>query len=231
MNIREDNHVHSSFSDDATGSVDEVIAAARERGLRTICLTDHVRADTPWVGEYVDTVRRAATRADLEVLCGVEVKLLDHSGRLDLPPELPALDRVLIADHQFPGPDGPTAPGAVKARLDVGMMTDDEVIDALLAATANAVRRTPDAQLAHPFSVLPKLGLDESMIGADRLGSLAATLGEHGAVVEVNEKWGCPGPEAIAAFRAAGVPLVAGTDSHRPQDVGRYDRVPALLAT
>jgi putative hydrolase len=230
MKILEDYHIHSTYSDDATGTVDEILATARERGLRTICVSDHVRADTVWMGEYVDLVRRAGDRADLEVLCGIEVKLMDHSGRLDLPRDRPVVDRILIADHQFPGPHGPEAPGAVKARIDVGMMTEEEVVDALLEATTGAVRQTPDAQLAHLFSVLPKLGLDESVVGPDRLDALATTLREHGTVVEVNEKWGCPGPAAIAAFRVAGVPLVASTDSHRAQDVGRYERVAELLA-
>jgi putative hydrolase len=224
-----DHHIHSTFSDDATSTVAENLAAARQRGLRMVCLTDHVRADTGWLGEYVDEVRRAADQVDLEVLCGVEAKLLDQSGRLDLPAERPVLDRVLIADHQYPGPHGPDAPGKIKARVDVGMMTPEEVVDGLVDATVAAVAQTPDAQLAHLFGLLPKLGLEESDVDDDQLARLARACQENGAVVEVNERWGCPGPAAIAAFRAAGVTLVPSTDSHRAQDVGRYEQVPALL--
>jgi putative hydrolase len=230
MKIAADHHVHSTFSDDATSTVAQNLAAAQERGLRTVCLSDHVRTDSDWLVEYVAEVRRAAGEVDLEVLCGVEVKLLDQSGRLDLPANRPGLDRVLIADHQYPGPNGPEAPGAVKARIDVGMMTPDEVVDGLVGATVAALSRTPDAQLAHLFSLLPKLGLDESDVDDDQLARLAQACRDNGAVVEVNEKWACPGPGAIAAFRAAGVELVPSTDSHQAQDVGRYERVPGLLA-
>lgn len=224
-----DHHIHSTFSDDATSTVAENLAAARQRGLRTVCVSDHVRSDTGWLGEYVNEVRRAADQTDLEVLCGAEVMLLDQSGRLDLPAERPRLDRVLIADHQYPGPHGPDVPGAVKARIDVGMMTPEEVVDGLVGATVAAVGQTPDAQLAHLFSLLPKVGLDESDVDDDQLVRLARACQENGAVVEVNEKWGCPGPAAIAAFRAAGVTLVPSTDSHRAEDVGHYERVPGLL--
>jgi putative hydrolase len=229
-----DYHVHSTFSDDATATVAENLAAARARGLRTICLSDHVRDDTGWLDQYVAEVRRAGDGADIEVLCGVEVKMLDQSGRLDLPPSVPDLDRVLIADHQYPGPHGPEAPGAVKARIDVGMMTPEETVDGLVDATVNAIGRTAEAghrpQLAHLFSLLPKLGLDESDVDSDQLDRLARACRDGGAAVEVNEKWGCPGPAAIAAFRAAGVELVPSSDSHQAEDVGRYERVPALLA-
>jgi putative hydrolase len=48
--------------------------------------------------------------------------------------------------------------------------------------------------------------------------------------VEVNEKWACPSPRTIRALAAAGVPLVAGTDSHDCATVGRYARVREILA-
>ena len=52
---------------------------------------------------------------------------------------------------------------------------------------------------------------------------------EAGALVEVNEKWGCPGPRTLQAMQAAGVTLVASTDAHVCGDVGRYRAVPDLL--
>src|SRR5258705_2593693 len=210
----DDYHVHSTFSDDATSTVAENLAAARKLGLRTVCLSDHVRSDTGWLGEYVDEVRRAADRADLEVLCGVEVKLLDQSGRLDLPPERPGLDRVLIADHQYPGPHGPEVPGKVKARIDVGMMTPEEVVDGLVGATVAAVGQTPDAHLAHLFSLLPKLGLEESDVDDDKLARLARACHENGKAVGVNEKCGGPGPVANAPFQGAGGAGVPRADGH-----------------
>jgi putative hydrolase len=228
----EDHHVHSTFSADATSSVAENIAAARARGLRVLCLTDHVRSGTTWVPEFVAAVRTAASGPDgggLVVRCGVEAKLLDGTGRLDLPGRLPPLDRILVADHQYPGVEGPLPPAEVRRRLAAGQLTADQVVDALVLATVGALRRTPRPQLAHLFSLLPKVGLDEGEVGADQLRLLATTARRTGAVVEVNEKWRCPGPAAVAAFRAAGVPVVPSTDSHRAADVGVYHRVPVLL--
>jgi putative hydrolase len=121
----------------------------------------------------------------------------------------------------------------VKAPIDVGLMTPEETVDGLIDATVHAIGRTAEAghrpQLAHLFSLLPQLGLDESDVDSAQLDRLARACRDGGAAVEVNEKWGCPGPAAIAAFRAAGVELVPSTDSHQAEDVGRYQRVPGLL--
>ena len=54
----EDFHVHSTFSDDAVSTLAENVRAARERGLRTLCLVDHVRRDTAWVPEFTAAVAR-----------------------------------------------------------------------------------------------------------------------------------------------------------------------------
>ena len=40
--LDEDFHVHSTFSD-GESSLAQNVRAARERGLRTLCLVDHVR--------------------------------------------------------------------------------------------------------------------------------------------------------------------------------------------
>lgn len=226
-----DHHVHSTYSTDARGTVAENIAVAVARGVRDLVLADHVRADTTWVTEYRGTVGRCAdeARADLRVHCGVETKLLDRTGRLDLPDRLGPVDRVLIADHQYPGPTGPWTPTEVRYRLDRGDLTAADVVGELVGATAAAMYTVDNPQLAHLFSLLPKVGLTEAAVGADHLDTLAAAARATGAVVEVNEKWQCPGPAAVATFVAAGVPVVASTDSHRAEDIALYDWVADVL--
>jgi putative hydrolase len=228
--LAEDHHVHSTYSDDATSPLADNVAAARIRGLHTMCLSEHVRADTTWLAEYARAARSAADRAELVVLCAVEAKMLDSSGRLDLPDELPALDRVLIADHQYPGRDGPVSPGEIRRRLAGGELAAGHVVETIVLATARAMRRVHSGQLAHLFSVLPKLGLTEDDVGTDELRLLAETARETGTVLEVNEKWRCPGPAALAEFMAAGVTVVPSSDSHRAEDIGAFRRVPALVA-
>ena len=223
--LDEDYHVHSTFSDGAS-TLAENVQAATERGLSTLCLVDHVRRDTTWVPDFAAAVRRYRQQPGLRVLAGVEAKILDASGRLDVPPDLAHcedIDLVLIADHQFPADDGPVHPDQVRAAISGGRMTSAEAIERLCLATANALR--PGALLAHLFSLLPKIGLDEAMVPSSLLEDLGAKVASAGVLVEVNEKWSCPSARTVTALADAGVSLVAGSDSHHRRDVGVYRSV------
>lgn len=226
--LRGDHHVHSTFSDDAVSTLAQNVEAAASAGLRTLRLVDHVRRSTTWVPEYLAAVRALRVPDGLTVLTGVEAKILDVAGALDVPPLPDGIDRILIADHQFPGVDGPLGPSAVRERIAAGWANDD-VLDQFVDALIATMRRYPGNQLAHCFSILPKIGLSEADVGAERTDAWARAAAETDTLVEVNEKWGCPGAEALAALRRAGATIVASTDSHDASEVGRYSRILPLL--
>ncbi len=220
--------MHSTFSDDAVSTLEENVEAAAAAGLETVRLVDHVRQSTTWVPEYLAAVAGLRVPDGLTVLTGVEAKILDAAGTLDIPALPAGIDRILIADHQFPGTDGPLGPTAVRERIAAGWAPDD-VLDQFVDAVIATMRRHPGNQLAHCFSILPKIGLDEADLGTERIDAWARAAAETGTLVEVNEKWGCPGVDALAALHRAGATIVASTDSHVAADVGRYARILPLL--
>ncbi|MCI1017460.1 PHP domain-containing protein [Microbacterium sp. C5A9] len=227
--LQGDHHVHSTFSDDAVSTLAENVAAAAAVGLTTLRLVDHVRRSTTWVPDYLTAVRELRVPDGLTVLTGVEAKILDASGALDIPDLPTGIDRILIADHQFPGIDGPLGPTAVRERIARGWAADD-ALDQLVSGLIAAMRRHPGNQLAHCFSILPKIGLSEDDLGTERVQAWARTAAETDTLVEVNEKWGCPGAPLLDALHAAGAEIVASTDSHVATEVGRYARVAELLS-
>ncbi|MDH6181939.1 putative hydrolase [Microbacteriaceae bacterium SG_E_30_P1] len=231
--LRGDHHVHSTFSDDARSSLRENLDAAAARGLERIRLTEHVRRDTPWVAEFVRAARAESTEPGLTVLTGVEAKLLSVAGDIDAPDGLDGIDGLVLADHQFPGSDGPWSPSQTRERLASGLEAAtalDMVIDASVLAMTSFDHTRRDLQLAHWFSILPKVGLDEDDLTDEHLERWAAAAADSGTIVEVNEKWACPGPRAVRAALAHGVRIVASTDSHVAEDVGRYESVGRILA-
>ena len=230
--LRGDYHVHSSWSDDAVSSVAENIAAAASVGLSELRLIDHVRQSTTWVPEFVSEVRRQPTVDGLAVFTGVETKILNSRGELDLPAGVgtsDGIDAIVIADHQFPGTDGAWTPEVTLQKLGQGLVTSD-ALDLLVGALVAAMESVESGQLAHCFSILPKVGLTESDLTDEHLRVWASAAAATGTLIEVNEKWGCPGPRALRAALEAGATLIASTDSHTAADVGRYDRVARLLA-
>ncbi|KJL22541.1 phosphatase YcdX [Microbacterium oxydans] len=226
--LRGDHHVHSTFSDDAVSTLAQNVEAAVAVGLTTLRLVDHVRQSTTWVPDYLAAVRQLRVPDGLTVLTGVEAKILDVEGTLDIPTLPEGIDRILIADHQFPGADGPLGPTAVRERMAADWAADD-VLDQFVEALIATMRRYPGNQLAHCFSILPKIGLSEADLGAQRVDAWARAAADTDTLVEVNEKWGCPGSDALASLRRAGGTLVASTDSHDASEVGRYSRILPLL--
>jgi putative hydrolase len=222
-----DLHTHSALTDGADPPEQMAEAAARTE-LTSWGLSDHVRADTTWLADYVTRVRDLRA-GEVAVRCGVEAKIVDLAGRLDLPRELPELDYVLIADHQFPGQDGPIHPSVVQESLTDGRLLPVEVVEQLVRATIAAIGRSPFPPiLAHLFSILPKIGLEEADVGDELIDALAGALRSADAGVEVNEKWRCPSTRVLARLAAAGVRLGAGSDAHRAADIGKWSYVREL---
>lgn len=87
--ITADVHTHSSFSTDSTEPLRELALAALEKGLKTLCLTEHHDFDYPEPGEfqldvpayYAELSRvRGEFSGRLEILFGVELGLLDYAA-------------------------------------------------------------------------------------------------------------------------------------------------------
>ena len=106
-------------------------------GVRRMTCVDHVRESTEWVPEFVTGVAEARDDTDVELLCGIEAKLLDISGRLDLPPAemIEGVDRVYAADHQVPMADGPHHPNEIRDRIADGDLDPVEVLEAIVDST------------------------------------------------------------------------------------------------
>lgn len=82
--IKADLHTHSSFSSDSDEPLLEMAKSASEKGLETLCLTEHMDMDYP-DGEFIldtESYRKELLRVreltDIELLFGVELGLMDY---------------------------------------------------------------------------------------------------------------------------------------------------------
>lgn len=228
MNPRVDMHVHSTFSDGAD-RLEDNIAEAEALGLTALGCVDHVRASTDWVPDYVAAVNRLRSDTRVELRCGIEAKLMDATGALDLPENIDGIDAIYAADHQVPLESGPTHPREVRERIGSGDLLAGDVIDALLTSTARALERPQRVVIAHFLSILPKLGLTEADVPLEALETLAEATARAGQEIEISERWRCPSAATLRPFKARGVPIVLSTDSHKRGTIGRYEHCLAVL--
>jgi putative hydrolase len=232
LHLNEDWHVHSTFSD-GVDSLEANVASAAARGIIRLGCVDHVRTDTTYVPEFVSSVRALQATTDIVLTAGVEAKLLDRAGTLDLPTSTAGVDFVYIADHQFPGDDGPVSPRVIREALAQGGEQASVVVRQLAAATMASMRSyAPQHRLvlAHLFSILPKLGLDERAIPESLLDELASCARATDTIVEISERWRCPSERTLRVCMRRGVTIVASTDSHRATDIGGYAYVAEAFA-
>ncbi len=229
VSLREDLHIHSTFSD-GQPLVDEIHQHAQVLGLDAIGFVDHVRRGTRWVADFAAAVNHLRDWSAMRVHAGVEAKLLDADGTLDIPENVACVDYVMVADHQLPFRDRCLTPAQAKDLLAEGEVTPTRLIDGLIRATRNATHGPMPMIIAHLFSILPKVGISEEGVTIEQIEFLAEALVATDTRVEVSERWRCPSARVVRILREAGVVIVASTDSHRLETIGRYPWVRQTLA-
>ncbi len=198
--LRGDLHVHTTASD-GTASLEEMVEAARGRGLESIAITDHalfaevVGGHTPetLLAQIEEIAALNERLRDFHVLSGIEVNI-QPDGTLDMPDELLAkLDWVIASVHSH------------------FRQTKEETTARLLRAISN---EHVDC-LAHPTG--RKIG-ERPPYDAD-WDLVFRAASEHACALEINANPIRLDLSAELARRAiqAGCKLAIGSDAHAPE--------------
>jgi DNA polymerase (family 10) len=201
--LRGDLHVHTDASD-GTASLEEMVEAARARGLSYIAVTDHARFAevigglTPdGLRAQIDAIAKLNETLDgFRVLTGIEANV-QPDGSLDLPDELLAKVDVVVA--------------SVHSHF---RQTRDEMTARLVRAVSN---EHVDI-LAHPTG--RKIG-ERPPYDAD-WDLVFRAAAEHACALEINANPIRLDLSAELARRAvaAGCRLSIGSDAHAPEHFG-----------
>jgi putative hydrolase len=210
----------------------EAVAHAEQTGLRELTLVGRVCGETRWVPAFFAMVRELRRQTRVQLHAAVEARLLDMSGRLDLPADLTGADAIYVADDQVPMPNRPSQPGEIRGMIEAGELNPRVAIVALVIATALALQRPEPMVIARLFHVLPSMGLSEDDVPRELIEGLAAAASAAGARLEIDDRAPYPQRETLRPFVERGVPLLFSMNSHRFETLGQYDPPPTgrLLA-
>jgi DNA polymerase (family X) len=198
--IRGDLHMHSTWTD-GQATIEEMAAAAKQRGLRYIGITDHSKRVTMVGGLDAKRLRQQWAEIDtlnqrlsgITVLKGVEVDILERGG-LDLPDDvLDEADWVVASIHY----------GHQQSR------------EQITRRAVEALENPRVCALAHPTGRLllerKPYAIDmEAVMDAARQNGKMLELNAHPSRLDLDDV-------ACAAAKALGIPVVISTDAHRPE--------------
>jgi DNA polymerase (family 10) len=213
--LRGDLHMHTTETD-GQATLEEMVAAARARGLKYIAITDHSKRVTMANGLDGKRLRKQWAAIDrlnekltgFTVLKGVEVDILEKGG-LDLPDDVLAEADWVVASVHY----GQNQPREQITR---------RIVDALANPNVSAI--------AHPTGRL----INRRKPYEVDLEAVYQAAVEHGKLLELNSNPARLDLDdvACAAAKRHGIPIVISTDAHSVAglDVLRYGVLQARRA-
>ena len=241
--IQCDYHMHTEFSTDSEASVKSMLDASVERGLRTVCITDHLDLDYPEdeelgpepfqldLKEYFKmlTKVREEYRGKLNVRIGVELGLQPHLGNAyeKLAGEYP-FDFVIGSLHLVQGMD------PYYGKVFEGK-TDGEVYRQAFRETLHCLEKVSSFDVLGHLDYVVRYGRNKAQeysyrAFSDEIDEILKKLISEGKGLEMNMggiKYGLgfanPHPDVLKRYRELGGEIVTvGAYAHRPEHVA-YD--------
>ena len=235
--MKADFHMHTNFSKDSQSSPEVMIQESIQRGLKTICITDHHDINFTEPGFEIDFDRYIPTlqnlqekyRNQIEVLIGMEFGLQPEFGTFakELAEKYP-FDFIIGSLHVIDGQD----PYYGKVFLD---KSDEEGYRRAFELMLESIRNISDYDSLGHIDYVVRYGQYQDREYtyaryADYLDEILKHLIEHGKGLELNTagwKYGLPfahpHQDVLKRYKELGGEIITiGSDGHKPEHVA-YD--------
>jgi putative hydrolase len=206
-----DGHMHTSWTD-GQHTAEEMHAAAVKAGLKYILFSEHARKTSgDWFYKFAAEVR-ALPKDKCCSFVGVETKIDDFDGSLDISDEIRAnCDLVMGSVHRFPSE-------REKHKLDAREFAIDEAIDMEFRLSVAAIRTRKIDILGHPFGMTyrrfratPPFSLIEA---------LAVECANHRVAFEINARYHDSPWDLVKLCKKHGTLIALGSNAHMTSEVG-----------
>lgn len=195
------NHVHGA------NSIEECVSAAKKNGLHVIGIVEHTRRRPTYDFNqlYQEVMKERQRNEDVEVLLGLEAKVLNREAELDIKDELikdERVDFIIGVFHSWPLGNLPNSRDYV------------EMLENMLK------RRIIDVW-GHPFLLAETYGFqfdDSEILEITELVIKCETI------VELNLRYGLPPVKFLNHVLEESIPFVIGSDAHAKDEIWNTNR-------
>jgi len=235
-----DSHTHTRYSKHAVGTVDELAAAALQRNVKVLTITDHApffvdeqnRLLEDELRRYVDDIERVRQRyaGRMKILTGMEFDFMPGSEPfLSRLLDTVQLDYVIGSIHYIP-----LGQELVKV-WDLPRLNEQLVLDSYFRAlrellTSNLfdavghadtlLRAVPESVLFHRLDQVLPLFAGRRISYELNASGLRKSIYNPESCTEQAAGDSYPSRRAVSALLAAGASFTIGSDAHDPRDVG-----------
>lgn len=244
--LHSDGHVHTKYCHHARGEMEEYVRHAITIGLQEIVFLEHMEAgvhyfESTWLTEDdFDIYFREGTRLQdkykdtIRVSLGVEAgyspshkeELLERLAKRQW-------DKIGVSYHFMAHPDGAYHLNLLSRQerniVAISEVGCKQVLDHYFDTLIEAVEVLPGTVLCHldaPLRFHPEVNIDEAYLGQIR--KILQSVKKKGMGLEINtsgftvRETPFPAPFILKEAMNLDIPLLPGSDAHRPEDVGRH---------
>jgi len=201
--LESDWHVHTNYVD-GSSSVYENVKKAKENGLKMIGITEHVRRDLTYNFEdLLNEINESKEEIDIDILVGVEAKVIDQYGTLDISDPLrDKVDFVMGSFHSWYKEENPT-------------------IEEYKSSLLNMINSKKADIWAHPLLFIKNYNLS---ISENDLTEILISLKNNDMVVEINLRHQLPSIIFLKRLIDNNISLVLGSDAHKANEIWNKEK-------
>lgn len=217
MDILADYHTHTIYSH-GKGTIEDNVKVAISKNLKTIGISDHGYKHITYGVKYdkIAIMREEIDRLnekykEIEILLGMECNILDDKGNIDIDDNLYNILDYVMAGYHFG-----SMPSSTRSLfnhtfnyLKCRNFTKDYNTNAVI----NAMKNNDIFIVTHPGDK-----------GDVYIEEVAKTAIKTNTYLEINSHHGYLNCEQLNIIKDTGVEFIIGSDAHRPEHVGNFDK-------
>ncbi len=207
-----DLHTHTYASGHAYNTMNEMVLAAKEKGLQLLGITDHAPSMPGTMGLLYFLNLKVARREKygLPLLLGTEVNMVDHDGKLDLPDRVLAEMDVVIASLHVRCIE----PGSPEENT---------------RAYLGAIRNSHVDIIGHPDDIRYEFDQEIMVREAKKYGKLIELNNSSLAPTSFRKNAREADRQILKLCKKYEVPIIVGSDAHTEEDILNFEYADELL--